>query len=260
MVINAYIDESCAEPRTFALGCVLARGMDWFEISRKWKQVIDRKNRDLTRAGRTPLARYHSADCNNMQGEFSGWTAPERDAFLGDLISVLRKSRAHIAGNTVDLQDVAQNFPTRKPNPEPVAYCVLSVQLWKAIAAHARRIHRDPAITVVYERGPYNGIITDSYNALLVSDSPDRLLYTGGLRQENWTTTIPLQIADLVAYETMKETDRRQTGRDRRLSFAAMLEGTAGKGIHVPASALRRVAEGYWARVLPEILERASEL
>jgi hypothetical protein len=28
MVINAYVDEWYAEPRTFALGCAMARGMD----------------------------------------------------------------------------------------------------------------------------------------------------------------------------------------------------------------------------------------
>lgn len=39
MVINAYVDESYVEPRTFALGCAMARGMDWLEINRQWKRI-----------------------------------------------------------------------------------------------------------------------------------------------------------------------------------------------------------------------------
>ena len=40
MVINAYVDESYAEPRTFALGCAMARSIDWFEINRQWKRYL----------------------------------------------------------------------------------------------------------------------------------------------------------------------------------------------------------------------------
>jgi hypothetical protein len=50
MVINAYVDESYVEPRTFALGCAMARGMDWLEINRQWKRVLDRKNHELEAA------------------------------------------------------------------------------------------------------------------------------------------------------------------------------------------------------------------
>src|ERR1039458_3696476 len=86
VVIRAYIDESYAEPRTFALGCALARGMDWFEISSKWKKVIDRKNRELKAAGRSLLTRYHSVECNNMREEYEGWTPAERDPFITELV------------------------------------------------------------------------------------------------------------------------------------------------------------------------------
>lgn len=260
MVIRAYIDESYSEPRTFALGCVLARGMDWFDINKQWNRVLDRKNKELVRAGRPTLSRYHSSDCNNLQGEFKGWTPAERSQFLSELIGVLSKSKAkhkaHIVGNTVDLRDVGENFPTRESNPRPVAYGLLSIVLWKEIAEQARRIYPNPEIYVEYERGPFNGIITASFNALHDSEFPDRLLFRKCA--QNVPPFVPLQVADLVAYETMKETDRRETGRDRRQSFAALLDGTPGRGTHIPARTLLRLAEGYWAKKLPEMLNEAA--
>ena len=74
-----------------------------------------------------------------MQGYFKGWIPEERDAFLGDLIAVLNKSGIRIIGHTVDLQDVAESFPTRKPDPKRIAYLLLSFMLWKEIAERARR-------------------------------------------------------------------------------------------------------------------------
>ena len=257
MVINAYVDESYAEPRTFALGCALARGMDWFEIARQWKKVIDRKNRELEKTGRRFVSRYHSSDCNNMRGDFEGWEPPERDAFITELIGIVNKNKIRIVGHTVDLSEVEECFPTRKSNPKRTAFLVLSVLLWKAIGEQARRIHRDPNINVVYECGPFNGIGMDSYDALRRSDLLDRVLFRGVSFDDS--SVAPLQIADLVAYESMKEHDRQASGRDRRHSLKALLKRTAGSGIHVRGEALRRVAKGYWEKVLRETLERAEE-
>jgi hypothetical protein len=261
MVIRAYIDESYNEPRTFALGCVLARGMDWFDLAKQWQRVLDRKNRDLARAGRPILSRYHSSDCNNMKGEYDGWTPTERDQFLDDLISVLNASKARITGNTVNLQDIENNFPVgrKQSNQNKQGACaVLSALLWKGSAEQAGHLCRDPEISVVYERGPFNGIINASYEALLDSEFPERHLFKR-FSLDN-SAVAPLQVADLIAYETMKETDRNATGRPRRFYLTKMLEGTAGKGVNIPALALQRVAAGYWAKKLPEILERAAEM
>jgi hypothetical protein len=261
MVIQAYIDESYAEPRTFALGCVLARGMDWFDLAKNWNRVLDRKNRELARAGRPVLSRYHSSDCNNMNGEYKGWEPAERDRFVADLILVVQKGKARITGNTVSLQDIANNFPVSShqfDQNKQGACAVLSVLLWKEIAEQARRLNRNPEIDVVYERGPFNKIIAASYDALMDSDFPERHLFRR-LSYDN-SAVAPLQIADLVAYETMKETDRCATGRPRRQSLSIMLEGIPSKGTNIPASALQRVAVGYWAKKLPEMLERAAEM
>jgi hypothetical protein len=49
-------------------------------------------------------------------------------------------------------------------------------------------------------------------------------------------TTIPLQVADLMAYENLKEVTRHESGRDRRKSLSLILsEGLMGgflKGIN----------------------------
>jgi hypothetical protein len=38
VVVRAYIDESVGKYKTFALGCVIAKGTEWTWISRDWKK------------------------------------------------------------------------------------------------------------------------------------------------------------------------------------------------------------------------------
>jgi len=72
VVVRAYIDESVGKYKTFALGCVIAKGTEWTWISRDWKKCLERKNRELRRAGRKCISRYHATDCQiptmNLRG------------------------------------------------------------------------------------------------------------------------------------------------------------------------------------------------
>ena len=38
VVVRAYIDESLGKYKTFALGCVIAKGTEWTWINRDWKK------------------------------------------------------------------------------------------------------------------------------------------------------------------------------------------------------------------------------
>jgi hypothetical protein len=165
VVIRAYIDESYAEPRTFALGCAVAKGKDWTWIARDWKRCLERVNRRLKAEGRAPISRYHASKLNSQQGEFAGWSKAEECEFTRELISILGKHHIHIIGYTVDLRELSALLPEFK-DPKSAACAVVARLLWVEVAEQARHLDRNPVVTVVYERGPFDGDILKAYNAM----------------------------------------------------------------------------------------------
>jgi len=249
MVIRAYIDESYAEPRTFALGCALARGTDWTWITRDWKRCIKRKNNVLKAERRPLISGAHAADCNSRHRDFEGWQIAEVTAFTRELLDVIAKHNLRVVGFTVDLRMIDETFSYLSRNPKRTACGVMATLLWREVAAQAKKLDKNPKITVIYESGPFNGMYQDAYNAMRHSDFRDRDIFEGGIRQEEKSHP-PLQVADFIAYESMKERDRAEVGRERRLSFQALLANVHGKGLHLGREGLQQAAERFWS-ILP---------
>jgi hypothetical protein len=111
LVVRAYIDESVGKYKTFALGCVIAKGTEWTWINRDWKKCLERKNRELRRAGRKCISRYHATDCQNSYDEFQGWSADEKKPFVAELLGILNKYHIHILGATLDKAELSEVYP-----------------------------------------------------------------------------------------------------------------------------------------------------
>lgn len=244
MVIHAYIDESIGKNRTFALGCVIANDSVWQHTNQAWKRCLRRKNRQLTRQGRPRVSRYHAADCESRFGEFKGWDVSEKNAFVAELISIVNRHHIHIVGFTVYLEDLAEFYPQiEKENVEKVAYGVLATLLFSEIVEQASQISRQPAIKIVYEHGEVAQNMGYAYNSMKSQKSFGELF--DSIEKNNWKV-IPLQIADLIAFETMKDRDNLKgpVTRNRRLSLQAILSGklAGAKGFHFGRDGLQRLA------------------
>jgi Protein of unknown function (DUF3800) len=85
-VLKTYMDESGThdESPVVTVGAYIARPEEWKNWTRDW----NRQKRRVPPA-RKPIKVFHAVDCANREGEFEGWTRPERDAFVIDLLPVL---------------------------------------------------------------------------------------------------------------------------------------------------------------------------
>ena len=74
-----------------------------------------------------------------------------------------------------------------------------------------------------HERCAYDGLILDAFNHMINDTAfSSRDMFTS-ITPMGWERCLPLQVADMVAYENFKDAEKNFTGRPRRKSLEALL-------------------------------------
>jgi len=243
VIFRGYIDESYdANQNVFALSCLIARGKTWYEMERKWKLHLAAKNKQLLKAGRPTISRYHASDCSGRRNEFDGWSHEERDSFVRGLFRILKQAPVHTVVFDVQLDEVCEVFPEWSKDRIETAYNVLTGFLMYMIGEDFEKIPRphamywkDSKITLFHDRtggnGRYDPAILRVFNQQMGDpEFPYRKWFTT-IAPMSWEDCIALQPADLVAFECFKEAEARIEARKSRKSFKALLD-MAAFGIH----------------------------
>lgn len=239
MVFRGYIDESYGpKQNVFTLSCLLATGKDWREMERKWKLHLRAKNKELKKAGRRTISRYHASDCSGCRGEFEDWTRDERDAFVLGLFGIFKQIPLHTDVFDVQLDDVCEVFPEWKDDRLETAYRILIPFLLVMIGQdfYANGKHNTPAkITLFHDRtagdGKYDPTILRAFNKHITDPTFRHRDYFTTIAALSWERCLALQPADLVAFECFKVAEARLEARTFRKSFKALLDMEAF-GIH----------------------------
>jgi hypothetical protein len=227
MLLRGYIDESY-DSRVFTLSCLMATSHDWMWIESAWKKVLRHKNKELKRAGRQQISRYHATDCNGRRNEFQGWSSEEQVAFVKELLSVFRKFMTNSVAYSIPIADFVAVFPRTEANPLPQMYGFLVKFLMTEINIQIAEIgvgHRlKPLnITLFHDRSSFDVIILDAFNQMIADPTFTGQKMFSSVRSTGWETCIPLQAADLIAYELFKDVSGKIAGRQRRKSLESIL-------------------------------------
>jgi hypothetical protein len=220
----------------FALSCLMSTGKDWLEMERQWKLHLRAKNKTLKKQGRPLISRYHASDCSGCKREFEGWTRDERDAFVIGLFGIFRRVEMHTLALSVELDDICEVFPEWSDDRIKTAYFWMTRFLMCVIADDFRKMptSKQGAVTMFHDRtafdGKYDATILKAFNAQLSRWSASSYFTT--IAPLGWEHCVPLQPADLVAFEVFKEAQARKESRDCRKSFKTLLS-LPTFGIHV---------------------------
>jgi hypothetical protein len=232
VLLSGYIDESYtgeAEPETFGLNCAVTTWGHWFWIECSWNNVIEKKNTELIAAGRKRVRRYHSKEISNFEGDFKDWTGPERTEFTSNLLSKgIDGAHLFSVGFTANLKQVAVDWPRVKfEGVQRFGYHAMMrlvmVRLETLIPEYYGSGSR---ILFIHERCSHDGTFLDAFNHYLKIRPEAKSLFTS-ITPMGWEDCIPLQPADFLAYEAMKEANRHRPGqkpRGRRGSLTAFLD------------------------------------
>ena len=85
-VLKAYMDKSGTHDNSpvVTVGLYVGKPSIWAAWTKDWNA-----NKRKVPRGRKPIKVYHSVDAHNRDGEFEGWTQPERNAYVANLLPVI---------------------------------------------------------------------------------------------------------------------------------------------------------------------------
>lgn len=230
--VLGYIDESYTGesiPDVFCLTCTMAAGCEWPWIVMAWEKCLEEKNALLISQGRKPVSRYHSKDLNNFRNEFADWTGLEREEFCKSLMRVFARHTWGYEGCLLNLHELVEEWPETKDSPIPFAYDLLlkflMIQIGKGITAEAH----DYTVTLFHERCNCDGVLADSFGYMMNDPTFGYKDVFTTIAPMGWERCVPLQPADLVAYENFKEGRRllpkpeEDAHRQRRIIFSELV-------------------------------------
>ncbi len=201
VVIRGYFDESYRDQRVYAIGGYIARDRDWTLVSRHWK------NRRL----RNKVQCFHAADCESGYEEFVHLSKQERTQLKADLIQIVH-DHENLGGFAAavmidDFYRVQQSSARAREVLGPDPYFLCFQMLLSAICEEFERQGARPGMRVAFvfeEQEEFSGrtkALYDKFRAINTKYS-ERL---GSLAYSPKERFIPLEMADNLAYETMKE-------------------------------------------------------
>jgi hypothetical protein len=243
VLFRGYIDESFdSKQNIFALSCILAKGSDWMEFERKWKLHLAAKNRELKKADRPLISRYHASDCSGRYGEFEGWSRDERDKFVLGLFQVFSQVPTFTVVYDVQVDELCgvfcEAFPDMAKDRLEATYHWLTtfmlIQIGKDLngttkngsAIRFKLFHDQTG-----GNGRYDPTILRAFNKLMNDKTFSHREKFTKIAPLRWQDCIALQPADLVAFECFKQAEARLEARKSRKSFDALLN-LGSFGIH----------------------------
>jgi hypothetical protein len=224
--LTGYIDESANEGgHLFTLSALVAERSAWKRFEVGWKNCVEKINTHLNKSGRLPISRYHASDCSSRVGEFAGWTTEEQKTLTKQLLAVFQAHNTKTFSYTVDLDALAEAFPLWKADPKKGAYDFLTAFLVREIGEWlGKRENASARIGLVHDRCQYGHTIKNSFQCLLRHPDFEHGRFFEAIESRSWQESVPLQAADLLAYESMKDAERRIEPRGRRTTLKLLLD------------------------------------
>lgn len=225
MVLHGYIDDS-GKGDLFVLSCLQADIGMWMFIEFAWVEMLEKVNARLRQQGRQELSRYHASDCQNLYREFKGWTKEEQIELTQMIVAIFKNHLWHTNAFSLDLKQLVEEIPETAPNPKGFAYVFLLHMLMLEICDGVLKQHKNAIIGLTHDHCDYDAALLEAFNQMLEDPVFKCSNRVTSIVPGYWQHCIPLQPADLVAYENYKEALRRKemSRRKRRTTLKLILD------------------------------------
>lgn len=230
MIFRGYFDESYND-QVFTLSCLASDPTGWAAIERGWKLCLNAKNRELKAQCRPQISRYHAADCSSLKGEFAGWSKNEQITFAKELMASLRLGRAWVnsISYSVPLDDFIEKFELGSDYlpacyRDLVKFAMLEITAQIADAKQILHSIRPIRYLLFHERCSHDSLYRAAFKTMMDDPTFKGKEHFSTIAPLGWEDCIPLQPADMIAYETFKEAERQFTGRGRRKSLEFLMQ------------------------------------
>jgi hypothetical protein len=247
-MFTGYIDDSGSKKsHLLTLSCLVGHGSQWFWFENEWLKCLQKKNKQLKSQERRQLSRYHAADCSSCFREFKGWTPEEQIDFVKCLIRVFQRHPLVISSYTLDIRDLIAEFPEAEKEPYGLAHILLFNHIMKYVA---EKILGDPRWTTdrlafVHDRGAYDAVLAEAFGHMKNDGSLLHHERFTTITAMGWQDCVPLQAADLLAYENFRCVERETAGYKRRkaLELILDLDSIGGRGAKIQRQGFKEIRD-----------------
>lgn len=227
MLLKGYIDESVSKDRrVFTLSALVAQDYEWVLLAEEWEAMLFDVNLRLAASGRKPLRRYHAAECNARSNDFEGWSKHEQQELTTALLAIINRHPLKTVSFSIDLRALEKIIAGKDLIGSAYAVTTLFLIYGLGQWMDEKNINKneDLHLTLVHDRCDWDEEILTRFKSL----KEDRRFacgrYLTTINPLGWETCTPLQLADLIAYENMKDVERRFDSRKTRYTFQKIAE------------------------------------
>jgi len=194
--MRAFNDESLND-RIFCISGYLAPASVWGEFEIKWKRALKEER----------LPYFHMADCEAREEEFKGISKLERARLQRKFIEIITSTQATAIAVGVHLKfyDALADRIKKRGIKYSKAYFTAFVHQVDHLASRIAHLPPEEQIGFVFDRqNEYQGRAKELYDSLLGHPELPFHSRLGPLGFADKTKVVPLQAADILAYESFR--------------------------------------------------------
>src|SRR5437867_2235999 len=199
--LRAYIDDTgdYSDKRCDAFGMLGLVGAvpDWHKLQAKWEDALECCG----------VTRFHATDLQALEGDYSGWTKAQRERLVSLLVRIVQESMAgfRLVGGSVALIDYRCLPAYRKDCLDgEYSLCAMTAMM-QAVWRSEEDFDNKPVEFIFDQRMKQVGALNIAYDQVS-QRYPGMCL---GLTRGDHRMVSPIQVADLVAYESKKYLDSK---------------------------------------------------
>jgi hypothetical protein len=182
------------------LAGLVAREKDWALFEKKWM-------RTLRRFG---LSEFHMSEYENRQGEFGNLDNDQRISLIAELVAIIKGTIVFAVANSLPIQDwketLGKELQARGRREYLQTYIMLFDSCLLTIAEAAVLPPKETIACVFDQNDVVEHFSSRYYRALLEGRGHGSIF--GSMTFADRRTIVPLQAADILAYEGYKHTCR----------------------------------------------------
>ncbi|MBZ5533025.1 MAG: DUF3800 domain-containing protein [Acidobacteriia bacterium] len=234
LVLTAFLDESY-DKEIFVVAGFFSYEDDWRRLEKRWKATL-RENR---------IKRFHAADCNSGFGEFSGWTAKRRTGLMKRLLRFIVEQEMYGIYSGVVQPAFRAEFRIRTDDE---AYPLCLQHCLEIIGEKTVRLPATEKVKIIVDSSRFASKGADVFHFMKTKRGWQHGTRLHSITFSSWREFIPLQCADLMAYETFKMLRRTEVEphRSERKSFSVLARLPIFGG-HFDQTAMRQLKDALSA-------------
>jgi hypothetical protein len=187
---NDDTDESCEE---FGLVGLVGSVHEWHKLQSKWEDALECCG----------VSAFHATDLQSFEKEFRGWTVIQRERLLGLLVNVVQESKDAMRFlASANSMDAYRRLPKYRKNALKSPYYLSAVSVMSDGARFAHEHFRDRPIEFVFDQKTKHYHLLDGAYKEVLQTKCGHLC--AGFSQASHKLVSPVQVADLMAYESSK--------------------------------------------------------